>query len=78
MIEFKNVTKILNGNAVLNDMSFDVKKGEVFVIVGPSGVGKSVTLKHMVRLMTRDKGEVRVVDDTVSQAACTDLENIRK
>ena len=77
MIEFKNVTKILNGNAVLNDMTFDVKKGEVFVIVGPSGVGKSVTLKHMVRLMTPDKGQVRVGDDMVSKATGADLEKIR-
>ncbi|MBP8255218.1 MAG: LysR family transcriptional regulator, partial [Citrobacter sp.] len=37
---------------VLDDLSFEVKKGEVFVIVGPSGTGKSVTLKHMVRLLT--------------------------
>jgi phospholipid/cholesterol/gamma-HCH transport system ATP-binding protein len=77
MIEFKNVTKILNGYPVLNDMSFDVRKGEVFVIVGPSGVGKSVTLKHMVRLMTPDEGHVRVGDDMVSQATGTGLEKIR-
>jgi phospholipid/cholesterol/gamma-HCH transport system ATP-binding protein len=77
MIEFKNVTKILNGNAILNDMSFDVRKGEVFVIVGPSGVGKSVTLKHMVRLMTPDKGQVRVGDEMVSEATGAGLEKIR-
>jgi phospholipid/cholesterol/gamma-HCH transport system ATP-binding protein len=77
MIRFKNVVKVLNGQPVLNDISFDVKKGEVFVIVGPSGAGKSVTLKHMVRLLTPDNGQVLVGDETISEATGTELERMR-
>jgi len=58
LIEFRNVTKRLGERAVLDGLSFSVAKGEVFVIVGPSGTGKSVTLKHIVRLMEPDSGEI--------------------
>lgn len=78
MIKFENVSKILNGKPVLENLSFEVKKGETFVIVGPSGVGKSVTLKHMVRLLTPDDGTVLV--DGVNIGACTggELEKMRE
>jgi phospholipid/cholesterol/gamma-HCH transport system ATP-binding protein len=77
MIRFEQVTKVLGGRAVLDAMSFEIQKGETFVIVGPSGVGKSVTLKHMVRLLTPDSGRVVVGDDEVSAARGRDLERIR-
>lgn len=77
MIQFKNVVKVLNGQPILNNVSFDVKKGEVFVIVGPSGAGKSVTLKHMVRLLTPDKGQVLVGDEIISEATGAELERMR-
>jgi phospholipid/cholesterol/gamma-HCH transport system substrate-binding protein len=77
MIRFENVTKILGGRAVLDAMSFEIRKGETFVIVGPSGVGKSVTLKHMVRLLTPDMGRVLVGGEEVSEARGRDLEHIR-
>ena len=63
MIRFDHVTKRLGGRNVLDDLSFEVKKGEIFIIVGPSGTGKSVTLKHMVRLLTPTSGS-----DTCSKA----------
>lgn len=78
MIRFENVSKDLGGRTVLDDVSFEVKKGEIFVIVGPSGVGKSVTLKHMVRLLTPDEGQVLVDGESVSDAAGRDLERIRQ
>ena len=59
MIEFRNVTKMLGGRPVLDGVNFTINKGETFVIVGPSGVGKSVTLKHMVRLMTPIPAKLR-------------------
>lgn len=77
MIEFKEVRKILSGRAVLDGVSFHVRTGETFVIVGPSGTGKSVTLKHMVRLLTPDDGEVLVDGEVVSEATGSDLERIR-
>lgn len=62
---------------ILDRVSFEIERNETFVIVGASGTGKSVTLKHMVRLLTPDEGEVWVGDDLVSQAGGTDLERIR-
>jgi len=78
MIRFDNVEKVLGGRPVLNGVSFEIKKGETFVIVGPSGVGKSVTLKHMVRILTPDVGNVFVDDECISEAYGGDLERIRE
>ena len=78
MIAFENVTKWLGGRAVLDQVSLQIEKGETFVIVGASGVGKSVTLKHMVRLLTPDSGRVMVGGECISEAKRVDLERIRE
>ncbi|MBU1908709.1 MAG: ATP-binding cassette domain-containing protein [Verrucomicrobia bacterium] len=77
MIRFEKVTRRLGGRLVLDEVDFEIQKGETFVIVGSSGAGKSVTLKHMVRLLTPDSGRVWVGDDVVSEARGADLERIR-
>lgn len=59
-VEFRNVSKSFGGVKVLDGVSFTVKKGSVFVIVGPSGTGKSVTLKHIAGLIEADSGDVEV------------------
>lgn len=58
IIQFKNVTKRFGEQTVLAGASFTVEKGEILAIVGPSGTGKSVTLKHIVGLLEPDEGEV--------------------
>ena len=78
MIRFENVSKTLGGRKILDGISFAIKPGETFVICGPSGVGKSVTLKHMVRLLTPDDGDVYVGDDCISDAKGGDLERARE
>jgi len=78
LIKFEHVKKMLAGNQILDDVSFEIGKGETFCIVGPSGVGKSVTLKHMVRLLTPDDGLVLVGDSVVSNALGEELEKIRE
>ena len=78
MIRFENVSKTLGGRKILDGVSFAIKPGETFVICGPSGVGKSVTLKHMVRLLTPDDGNVYVGDDCISDAKGRDLERARE
>ncbi len=60
VIEFRNVVKRFDGVGVLDGLSFSVGRGELFAIVGPSGTGKSVTLRHTVGLMEPDSGEVVV------------------
>lgn len=60
IIEFKNVSKSFDSLVVLDGLSFQVEKDEILAIVGPSGTGKSVTLKHIVGLLDPDDGEVKV------------------
>ena len=57
-IEFKHVTKAFSGKSVLRGMNLAVAKGEVMYIIGTSGVGKSVTIKHLVGLLRIDSGEI--------------------
>jgi phospholipid/cholesterol/gamma-HCH transport system ATP-binding protein len=78
MITFDKVTKKLGGKTVLNEVSFEVPKGETFVIVGLSGAGKSVTLKHMVQLLVPDSGEIRIGEDIINQARGSELERMRR
>lgn len=75
LIEFKNVVKKFDGSSVLDDVSFSVEKGEVFCVIGPSGVGKSVTLKHIVRLLSPTSGSVVV--DGVDVASCSERELLK-
>jgi len=53
--------KRFGSNEVLKGMSLRVRKGETFVILGRSGIGKSVFLKHVIGLMHPDRGEIRVL-----------------
>ena len=60
MIDVAHLSKGFNGHAVLADISFEVKRGEILVILGESGTGKSVLLKHLIGLLTPDKGSVTI------------------
>jgi phospholipid/cholesterol/gamma-HCH transport system ATP-binding protein len=57
-IEFKGVLKSFSGKPVLKGMDLAVDKGEVMFIIGTSGVGKSVTIKHLIGLLRIDAGEI--------------------
>ena len=78
MIRFENVVEKFEGRAVLDGVSFEVAKGEVLAIVGPSGTGKSVTLKHLVRLLTPTSGHVWLDDIEISAATGRTLEAVRE
>src|SRR5580704_8960460 len=58
--EFRDVCKSFDDNAVLKDVSFSVKRAETCVIMGRSGVGKSVSLKHIMGFMKADSGRIFV------------------
>ena len=60
MIEAQNISKSFGNNAVLRDVSFKVAEGESLAIIGRSGTGKSVLLKHLIGLLMPDEGIVRV------------------
>ena len=76
MIRFEKVTKRFGRKTVLDEISYEIEKGETFVIVGLSGAGKSVSLRHMIRLLVPEAGRVWVGDDCVSEASGTQLERI--
>lgn len=65
IIEFRNVTKDFGTGKVLDGMTFSVNRGEVVCITGPSGTGKSVTLKHIVGLIEPDSGEIELKSDRI-------------
>jgi phospholipid/cholesterol/gamma-HCH transport system ATP-binding protein len=67
MISFRQVKKSFGDKAVLHDVSFDVPPGEVFFIIGQSGVGKSVLIKHLIGLLYPDGGEIWLDGEEVSR-----------
>jgi phospholipid/cholesterol/gamma-HCH transport system ATP-binding protein len=67
MISFRHVKKSFGDKAVLRDVSFDVADGEVFFIIGQSGVGKSVLIKHLVGLLYPDGGEIWLDGEEISR-----------
>ena len=77
-IEFKGVTKAFSGKPVLRDMDLAVNKGEVMFIIGTSGVGKSVTIKHLIGLLRIDAGEIWFDGTRVDQIPERDLAPLRR
>src|SRR5580692_6830840 len=67
MISFRHVKKSFGDKDVLRDVSFDVQDGEVFFIIGQSGVGKSVLIKHLVGLLYPDTGEIYLDGEEISR-----------
>jgi phospholipid/cholesterol/gamma-HCH transport system ATP-binding protein len=65
IVEFENVSKAYGARQVLAGTSLKIRKGEVLCVLGPSGTGKSVTLRHINGLEHPDKGDVRVFGQSV-------------
>lgn len=64
MIEVRDLWKAFDGQQVLRGINLAVTKGELLVIIGRSGGGKSVLLKHLLGLLHPDRGEIRLEDGT--------------
>src|SRR5688572_22471434 len=64
-VQVQNLRKSYDGTPVLKGISFDVRRGEVFVIMGPSGSGKSVLLKHIIGLEAADEGEILIEGESI-------------
>ncbi len=77
-IEFKRVSKAFGDNRVLDDVSFDVRAGETVCILGRSGVGKSVSLHHIMGFLKPDSGRVIVAHEDVTDYDEMQMEAIRK
>ena len=78
MIEFKNVTKILNGTKVLDNLSLRIERGETFVIIGRSGTGKTVTLKHIAGLLEPESGVVLVDGQQMNGSSKRQKDSLRE
>ncbi|HSQ66133.1 MAG TPA: ATP-binding cassette domain-containing protein [Polyangiaceae bacterium] len=78
MISFKNIKKSFGPKTVLDDVSFDVRDGEVFFIIGASGVGKSVLIKHLVGLLSPDSGEIWLDGQEISKLDEAGMMPVRK
>lgn len=77
-IEFRGVSKSFGDHKVLDDVSFYCMPGETLCILGRSGVGKSVSLQHIMGFLKPDSGRVIVAFEDVTDYGEEDLERIRK
>ena len=77
MIEIRGLRKMLNGNWVLDGVDLDIHEGTSLVIMGPSGTGKSVLLKHIVGLFDPDDGDICVEGMSVPKADGKQIQEIR-
>jgi len=77
-IEFRDVSKAFGDKAVLDHVNFDVHPGETVCILGRSGVGKSVSLHHIMGFLKPDAGRVIVAGQDITDFAEEQIEPIRK
>jgi phospholipid/cholesterol/gamma-HCH transport system ATP-binding protein len=78
VIEFKKVSKRFGEKQVLNELSFHVRRGEILFLLGRSGVGKSVTLRHLVGLVRPDSGEIFVDGKEITQLSEQEFLDVRR
>lgn len=77
MIEIRNLRKCLNEVWVLDGIDLTIEEGDTVAVMGPSGTGKSVLLKHIVGLFDPDGGDVHVDGEPVSTADANQIQRIR-
>jgi phospholipid/cholesterol/gamma-HCH transport system ATP-binding protein len=77
MIVLRNVHKRFGAQVVLDGVDLDVQEGETLALLGPSGTGKSVLLKHIIGLIRPDTGTVVVDDQDVGRLKRKDLAELR-
>jgi phospholipid/cholesterol/gamma-HCH transport system ATP-binding protein len=76
--EFRDVCKGFDDRLVLDHVSFSVKRGETCVIMGRSGVGKSVSLKHIMGFLKADSGRIIIDGEDVTDFKEADFEEVRR
>jgi len=78
VIRVRDLSAGFEGRVVLRDVSFDVRRGEIFVIAGGSGCGKSTLLKHMIGLYHPTGGSVEIDGVNVHRATAAERERMRR
>jgi phospholipid/cholesterol/gamma-HCH transport system ATP-binding protein len=77
-ISIKGLTKSFGPQTVLEDITLDIPKGKITLILGPSGTGKSVFLKHLVGLLKPDRGEIWIDGKNVPALSEKELYEVRR
>jgi phospholipid/cholesterol/gamma-HCH transport system ATP-binding protein len=78
MIRLTNVHKSFGAQAVLNGLDLEVPEGQITAVIGPSGEGKSVLLKHIIGLMKPDSGQVEIDGESIINIRRSELNRIRE
>jgi phospholipid/cholesterol/gamma-HCH transport system ATP-binding protein len=78
IVRLDRVTKSFGTRKVLDEVSFDIPEGTAFVLLGRSGTGKSVTLRHIIGLMRPDAGQVMIEGRDIAALRPGELSEIRK
>ncbi|MBV5341199.1 MAG: ABC transporter ATP-binding protein [Deltaproteobacteria bacterium] len=78
MITMRNVHKSFGAQKVLDGLDLDIPDGKITAIIGPSGEGKSVLLKHLIGLLQPDSGSVEVDGESIIDLRRTELNRIRE
>ena len=68
----RGLRRLFDGQPVLKGLNFEVDRGEIFVVMGPSGSGKSVLLKHIIGLETPDEGEILIEGESIRKPGVMD------
>ncbi len=76
MIEVKNISKKYGSRPVVNNVSFQIKRGKITSFIGPNGAGKSTVLGMMSRLLKKDEGEVFINGKELSQWKTNELSKV--
>lgn len=76
MIEVKNISKKYGSKAVVNNVSFQIKRGKITSFIGPNGAGKSTVLAMMSRLLKKDSGEVLINGKELSHWKTNELAKV--
>jgi phospholipid/cholesterol/gamma-HCH transport system ATP-binding protein len=71
-VQVRDLWKSFNGQQVLRGINLEIERGEIFVIMGPSGSGKSVLLKHIIGLERPNKGEILIEGESIESPAVKD------
>jgi phospholipid/cholesterol/gamma-HCH transport system ATP-binding protein len=71
-VAIRDLWRSFDGRPVLKGLAFEVGRGEIFVVMGPSGSGKSVLLKHIIGLEVPDEGEILIEGESIQSAGVKD------